>query len=337
MKLQIAFLLFCFTVFSRLNGQDIHFSQFQTANTLFNPASNGFFNGDYRAMIIHRSQWKSVTVPFVTTGITLDGKLLKMNEKKNSLNAGLNLYQDKAGDGALQTIFLQFAPSYLLSVGGDSSTFVSIGAGIGYLSKQVNFSKLTFDNQFDGELFDASFANGEPIGNDKASAIDISAGINVLKRLKENFNIGFGIGAMHINQPLLSFVKVGSVKYGQLLSAFLIADYGLSKQLSIQPSITYAKQKSLTEIGAGSMLAYSLKYNKSGVQNLKCGVFYRIDDAIIIQAGAGYRNLNIGLSYDINISEFERATNKRGATEISLSYIFSKVKKIKPSAPCLIF
>ena len=44
-------------------------------------------------------------------------------------------------------------------------------------------------------------------------------------------------------------------------------------------------------------------------------------DALIIAANFEVSGINVGISYDINVSSLNLATNSRGAAEITISYI----------------
>lgn len=54
------------------------------------------------------------------------------------------------------------------------------------------------------------------------------------------------------------------------------------------------------------------------------GLFNRAKDAWVVVAKMDYRNFNVGVSYDVNISDLTTATNKRGAFELSIIYILKK-------------
>lgn len=54
------------------------------------------------------------------------------------------------------------------------------------------------------------------------------------------------------------------------------------------------------------------------------GIFYRWNDAIIVDFFFDWQNLRLGASYDLNVSRFIQATKIRGGFEVSLSYIFRK-------------
>ena len=60
-----------------------------------NPAMTGFLNGDCRAGVMYRNQWKSVTVPFLQYQGRMNTSLL---ENGDQFGAGLVVASDKSGD-----------------------------------------------------------------------------------------------------------------------------------------------------------------------------------------------------------------------------------------------
>ena len=46
---------------SKVQSQDIHFSQFYDAPLMRNPSLAGIFTGDVRIQMVYRDQWRSVT------------------------------------------------------------------------------------------------------------------------------------------------------------------------------------------------------------------------------------------------------------------------------------
>jgi len=58
----------------RSQAQDIHFSQFYNSTVLSNPAMVGIFTDDIKGGVIYRSQWNSITTPFVTTLLDVEAK-----------------------------------------------------------------------------------------------------------------------------------------------------------------------------------------------------------------------------------------------------------------------
>jgi hypothetical protein len=60
------------------------------------------------------------------------------------------------------------------------------------------------------------------------------------------------------------------------------------------------------------------------------GFSSRLGDAMIVLLGMDYKSYRFGFAYDINYSKFQAATNKRGAFEVGLLYIFKKYKPFMP-------
>ncbi|MCB9047123.1 MAG: type IX secretion system membrane protein PorP/SprF [Chitinophagales bacterium] len=59
-----------------VQAQDVHFTQFNAAPLILNPAFTGNFDGKMRASAIYRDQWRSVTVPFKTIAISVDAPMV---------------------------------------------------------------------------------------------------------------------------------------------------------------------------------------------------------------------------------------------------------------------
>jgi len=102
---------------------------------------------------------------------------------------------------------------------------------------------------------------------------------------------------------------------------------GLNESFSILPYAFYSRQGSLSEIMFGSNVLYTFKQASKYTKNEKGmaaggGVFYRWNDALILSVLLEYSNYTFGFSYDINISSLQSASNKKGAFEISLRYVY---------------
>ena len=57
-------------------SQDFTFSQFYEQPLLRNPALAGIFTGDLRVSMAYRDQWGSITVPFRTSSLSIEHKIL---------------------------------------------------------------------------------------------------------------------------------------------------------------------------------------------------------------------------------------------------------------------
>ena len=53
--------VFCFAILGQITAQDINFSQFNVMSSYYNPASTGYFDGNFRFVLINRNQWTNLT------------------------------------------------------------------------------------------------------------------------------------------------------------------------------------------------------------------------------------------------------------------------------------
>lgn len=315
--------LYIILMFSIVNtkGQDVHFSQFYASPHTLNAALTGLFEGDYRIGINYRNQWASITVPYITSSIYGDLALFKENWRRDRMGIGFVVVQDKSGDGELRLTKLMGSLSYQKGLNNRGTHYISFGLGGGMVQKRVDYTKLFFDNQWDGLKFDPVnlISREVPTNAGSLSYLDFHAGALWFNRLNDDLDIYAGVSAFHLSTPSESFYSSPNVL--GLRPVFQGGGrIGVSNQLSLMPSIIYMNQKKAHEFIVGSALTYNLSQDQTGI-NTYGGIWYRSSDALIFMGGLGYNNLMGAVSYDINTSKLSAASSGRGAVELSLSYI----------------
>ena len=90
----------------------------------------------------------------------------------------------------------------------------------------------------------------------------------------------------------------------------------------------FEKQGPFHETILASRIGYVL--NKEDNISVNAGISARLGDAFIALLGMDYKNYRFGLAYDVNSSNFQAATNKRGAIEVCLLYIIKKPPVFTP-------
>ena len=155
----------------------------------------------------------------------------------------------------------------------------------------------------------------------------MNAGLLWYALFDDNKYVYAGAAMHHLNGPSISFIDDKSVKLYNRLTGHLGAQLPMTDQLSLLPGVLYMKQGPATEINFGSMIRYS-----NGDRNelaLRAGMFARLGkklakgvatDALIFHAQLELQRWTLGMSYDVNISSLDRASNARGAFELSLIY-----------------
>jgi type IX secretion system PorP/SprF family membrane protein len=320
-------LLIVFTLFGAgmASAQDIHFSQFDASPLNLNPAFTGLFDGDFRITGNHRNQWSAVPVPYSTFSFAGEMRGL-IKKSRDTYGAGLIINTDKAGDSQFSTKQVNLALSYIKVLNGDSTRFLSFGMQPGMTTRGFNTSKLTFDNQYDGDSYDPSLSSGENFTTTKMTYFDLSAGTNFLMKIKPRMNFNIGAAFMHILQPRQSFYLDGITKLDPKIAFHSNFQLPVSATMDVVPSVLYEKQGKFSETVLGAQVRFLLKSDKSdGPETaFMTGVYYRAKDAVIAYAGYTMNRITLGMSYDVNTSGLHPAVNGRGGYEISIIYTHAR-------------
>jgi type IX secretion system PorP/SprF family membrane protein len=305
-------------------AQDVHFTQFNAAPLTINPAFTGGFNGQWRAAGIYRSQWRN-TGGFETYGLSFDAPIVTDLTLDDYLAAGVQLYNDRAGELNLSNISALASVAYHKFLGSSSEPNMAISVGFqgGYTQKSFDLSKAYFQDEFfNGEF--QQYTTGENLNN-KVDYFTVNAGISFAHSVGRNFQYVLGLGANNLNQPAESFKRQRNAEAGlgmrYTAQAGIIAN--LSDKLSLRPAVLYQSQSTATEIVAGNEFHYVL--GSPDFRNFTTAVFlggwWRQGDAIMASAGVEFKGVRLGISYDYNNSDLKAATDGFGGIEISLVYI----------------
>lgn len=305
-------------------AQDIHWSQFNDIPLFQNPAHAGHFDGDYRFVGNYRNQWRSVTVPFSTISLSAD---MPLSGYKN-IGVGLLFFNDAVGDGKLQTTEVQGNISYLFKLASDSSHIFRAGLNFGMNHRQINWSQLYFDNQFNGTQFDPNLPTNELFQTDRKTNASVGAGFLYEYQINKREKITAGFGMFNLNRPNQGFytsVIPRDIRY----NFFAKGIYAIDSDWDLIPSFNLSIQGKYREFVAGSSIRYTLINKRGNYKAIYGGIWYRTADAAYISVGMDYQSWFVGLSYDINFSKLVPASNMRGGFEIATRYILSRFKPKK--------
>jgi len=317
-------------------SQDIHFTQFWNVPLYHNPALTGVYSGDMRMVANYRNQWASVPVPYSTFHGSFEQKIPIKRLGNNVLGGGILLNQDQAGDSQLSRTNITLSSAYTHQL--SEKHFLSGGLQIGIAQSRFQTDNLTFDNQFNGDVFDENLPTNEVFPNQNFIFGELNAGLNWHFQLpKKGISADAGIGLAHINKPRQSFFEHQDIRLPRRMSIFARATIPITSIIDLQPAILIQRQGAYHE----NVLGTNVKYHFSKKTNMERGVYagawFRTGDALAFSAGVDYLNLRVGISYDINISPFNTATNGAGGPEISAIYIITKVQSLEEFKSCPIF
>ena len=316
--------------------QDMHWSQFFMTPLWTNPALTGAFQGTWRIGANFRQQWKAIPIPYNTLSTWAD---IIIHPAKNKttlakpspyLSLGALFLYDKAGQAPLQT-----TKTYLFlsaHVPLNNQHILSIGFAPGFVSRALNWTNLTFDQQWTGTSFDNNLPSGELQRQSSLSYLDLGTGITWSAQLTDELRTWLGLSAYHLNQPRETFIQNNN-QIAPHWTTLLGAEGKLSPRVALGGSTMFSTQRKARELLAELHLIYiaSPQHNLALIP----GIIYRWQDAITPTFRIHYQQLTISIAYDLNISTLKTATTYRGGTEIGIIYTGKLPQRIyKQSLPC---
>ncbi len=319
------FVILLVVSFNTTKAQDIHFSQFNEAPMLLNPANAGMYSGDYRAILNFKEQWAIIKNSYKTYAGSFDCTILKNNLGLKSTGIGLNVFQDIAGSSKTKTTRVDLNLSQTIYI--NSSSDITLGVGASYMDISANYLGLLWGTQWDGVEFDQTSSSGESFAGLSKKAFDLSAGV-----LFRNFDINghpleIGVSAFHLTQPKVGIIDINdNIPYKFVVHANKEFNFPRSDNWGAVISGFGSMQRTAREINAGFLIRkdFGMVSKYTGYYrnfNLYLGGFYRYGDAVVIMTKMLLHGAySIGVSYDINISPLVAASRYRGGFEISLAY-----------------
>ena len=312
-------------------AQDIHFSQMRYSPLTVNPALAGA-EQDLQAIVNYRNQWNSFVSPYSTMAASFDMRFNEKQESKGFLAAGLNFFNDVAGDVRMRTTNVNASLAYHIRIDRKSAIGAALQAGLG--QRGISPQNGLWANQFDGNGFNQELASGENFNEVNFSHFDAGAGIvyhysknEGYFRANDQFTLTLGFAAFHVNKPESSFLFGGGDDLAIRWSGFVHSFYGIKNtNLAIMPALYYNHQGGHQEILGGSYLRMVVSEGSnvtSFLQELAIsyGAFYRFGDAFVNKFMIEYSNYSIGFSYDFNVSSLTQASKGRGGVEFFLRYV----------------
>jgi type IX secretion system PorP/SprF family membrane protein len=316
-KLLLALCLYAGTI----QAQDINFSQFYDLPMLRNPSLAGIFTGDVRITTGFRNQWQSVTVPYRTIALGIEVKKSISENSGDFITYGLQMTNDVAGDSKLTRTQVFPVVNYHKSLGAEKNTYLSAAFMGGPVMQRFDPTKLSFDDQFVGGVFNASNPTRQSFSNTRLTYWDPAAGLCLSSSPSENTNYYVGVGIFHFTKPKVAFQKQNDIS----LNTKYVINAGMTTATSEHDRLVLYgdvfKQGGALQAQGGGMFIHDL-VERDDEQKISIagGLFYRLNDAIIPVIRLDYYKMSFGATYDINISKLTPASNYRGGIEVTLSY-----------------
>jgi type IX secretion system PorP/SprF family membrane protein len=317
----ILFVVLLFIVgLKSVQAQDLHFTQFDQNYLYANPAMIGKFNGLTKVNASYRTQWNSVSIPYVSYSAALETSSLF---NKNTFGGGISFFRNQAGDSEFQVNSVNIGFSYSIKI--RKKMALSLGFLGGINSYSLDYTKLKFDEQYVEEIgYNPSIQSGESLSNESVTLPSLSTGISLHGKYYWG-NMNVGVGLFNLLNSELQFYTSEQNPYEKRFSFHFNSEIRTGKDYII-PLVFVGQHQSLNQS------LFGIKYRKTvGISNnaLDFGIINRFQDASSVLFGIKISDVYVGYTYDFNTSDLKRSSNNKGATELSISYIYSPIKSYK--------
>ncbi len=216
------------------------------------------------------------------------------------------------------------------------SHYLVVGAEAGLAQRSIDFLKLRWGTQHDG---DGGFCNGcpsleESFDQDNFLFADAGAGLLWFSVFDENNNLYLGAAYHHLNRANQSF---NSNEEDFLYSRFTIhagGEFEIAPKFGLVPGVITMFQGPSFQVNSGTSFKFLLGSGRGGFSNYQAfylGSWVRISnkvetgiltDAVILSTRFDYNQFSLGFSYDVNVSALKPASSNNGAFEFALIYKF---------------
>lgn len=325
-------------------AQDRFFSQTYSAPLTLNPALTGAFDGKFRVSGIYRNQWNGILErPYQTYSTALDFKFpVGGNYKKKDLvGAGIVFFTDKVGELDFSTTNIAISGAFHKALDQRSKQYLSAGFQMGIVQRNINYSSVTFQDQFNG-LTGFNDPTAEDLPENNFAYGDLSVGLNYAYTPAARTSLFVGVGVHHFLTPPVGFYARNDefgifdedpldIKYTVQISGSL----PLGTYLSILPRFVGAYQGPHLKVDAGTNFRIGLgelqkialhiggyarlvanETDVVGAADVTPDAF-NVPTAVAL-LGIEYSNVLFGFSYDLHLQDIGLGQN---AFEISIAYL----------------
>ncbi|HEX8516402.1 MAG TPA: PorP/SprF family type IX secretion system membrane protein [Bacteroidia bacterium] len=324
--------LFIFTATAASYAQDIHLSQFYHSDHLLSPAKVGDFEGDYRVTGNYRNQWREISDPISTYIISFDKAF---HYYSHEIDGGIMVARDEF------TGFNQVTTKVILTGGYGykykGHTF-RVGIQPGLTFRKTDLSKQTFPVQWDyaDGTFNQDLSNQESNISASQYFFDLNLGVQWNKRFgKLEPKVGFALN--HVNRPKDTYFNTVTERLRTRKVVHAEVDYHLSPKFILQPKLLWMWTTNANDMVLGTNVRYKLP-NKT-ITSIFAGIYYRHGikrtlDAAIPVVGCRFKQIDLGFSYDVNVSSLSDNVKRRTTFEFSLIYTAPSLKPKFTALPC---
>lgn len=356
----LALFLICIVV---ADAQELHYSYYHFTPLNVNPANAGAFSGSYRVSGIYSDKHAAITSkPFRTFTLSADAPIVRGIRKQDWIGVGIEMdvvgksglnfdafdtgtEPVNSGQSSQSWTFMKIGAAYHFSLDKKQSSILTLGAQ--FINGSRDFNRL---NNLDSRVgLQTSFRDLDILQFNKGGSSsgggsnnngridfnaykDLSVGFLYNVRQKEtDLRLGFSLEGL-LN-PAIGFNSSSGNKDSLETKYFGLNVHGsyefmLNKKTQLVPGFYYYSLGPANALNVNTQAWYKVDPEKDfragaglGLRNLRAAIIY---------LGAEFKDLRVGLAYDIDISTATIGSRSIGGFELSARYLGKIYKKPKP-------
>jgi len=326
--------IFLLLITAMAKGQDPSFSQFFASPLNVNPALTANTTADWRLISNLRNQWLAKTSSYTTGTVSYERKLfqnkMEGTEEKNRFALGGMMMYDRAMYGAVNNNYASFNMSYnvLLS---DYPVTHRLGTGVGFIygDRRVDYSALTFEEQFTGVDFNANLPTGEFSLNNMKPYLSISVGLLYSMNTERN-NLDIGISTFHVNRPKQTFIEDEKQFLARRNVIHANFETFINDYLVLNLNSIYQEQSKASYFSAGGGFGYYMQTNEEILIN--GGLWLWSNKAVFPYLGVSFNRYQVGMTFDVPTKIVQSELIRQNAFEFSI--VIKGERRTSNFVPC---
>ena len=357
----LALILICIV---NVDAQELHYSYYHFTPLNVNPANAGAFSGSYRISGIYSDKHAAITSkPFRTFTLSADAPIVRGIRKQDWVGVGIEMdvvgksglnfdavdasqEPSQASQSTQSWTFMKIGAAYHFSLDKKQTNIITLGAQ--FINGSRDFNRLsrmdsrvglqTGFRDLDIDFFNKGNAAGSGGTGSNSNRVDfapykdLSVGFLYNSKQKEReLRLGFAVEGL-LN-PSIGFNSRGANKDSLETKYFGLNIHGsyevmLNKKTQLVPGFYYYSLGPANALNENALAWYKVDPEKDF--RAGAGVGLRNLRAAIIYLGAEFKDLRVGIAYDIDISSATIGSRSVGGFELTASYLGKIYKKPKP-------
>lgn len=318
--------------FSAAAQQGNNFSLWYLNNMQHNPAAAGTNNNDLKAFANFRYQYFTVTEkPYRSISASVESKILKSKRGNGYFGIGGVFNNDATGDMRYTVNNFSVPISYHIFFNKESS--LSLGVSPGWYQRSVERSGYTWENQWTGYGFSPGIPGEDLRGATSVDKFNLGAGLFFQNKTSAYNKVYFGVSADHLLSQDIGFFIEDNLARRYTLQFGMTHRFDLTR-FGISPNVFAMTQGPNMNVMFG--LNFNLYLQDPSLRTifvnpnyLSLGVYYRLNEGVVLNVLVEYEDATFAFGYDTNINSMLPYSKSIGGIEVAVTYdlIFNKKEK----------